>query len=250
MKKLLSKCPVCSGALYVSALQCPDCGMELRGNFPLGVFDALNEEQYQFLLLFLKSRGSLKALQEELEISYPSAKSKLDELLCALNLADNKENEKEYEVIDVTTWTTDMTSTKASDIIKNKLKACGGRAIVHTIRGLPCEICAAPDGKSFICDKLPIKPPYTYDVFDVIVSLLLANGGRARKGNGRNYKLGEGDCGEATVVGAIAKNYAGKSYGDSVFDPVFALAAVLDWADIASNMPGELVLKPAYLSKL
>ena len=110
----------------------------------------------------------------------------------------------------------DRTSTKASEIIKAKLKDNGGRIIVHTARGLPCEIVAHPDGKSFTSKKLPIKPPYEYVVFDTIVDLLVKNGGRARKGNGRNYKLGEPECDETTVVGAIAKYYAGKKYGDSV----------------------------------
>ena len=84
-----------------------------------------------------------------------------------------------------------------------------------------------------------IKPNYEYRVFDVIVELLLENGGRARKGNGRNYKLGEPECDETTVVGAIAKYYAGKKYGDSVFDPVFVFAAVLEWAGIAHNERGK-----------
>lgn len=84
-----------------------------------------------------------------------------------------------------------------------------------------------------------IKPNYEYRVFDVIVELLLANGGRARKGNGRNYKLGEPECDETTVVGTIAKKYAGKKNGESVFDPVFVFAAVLEWAGIAHNERGE-----------
>jgi len=87
-------------------------------------------------------------------------------------------------------------------------------------------------------------------VFDMIVELLLANGGKARKGNGRNYKLGEPDCDETTVVGYIGKHYAGKSYGDSVFDPVFVLAAVLEWAGIATNGRGELLLTASYMAKL
>ena len=89
-----------------------------------------------------------------------------------------------------------------------------------------------------------------YVVFDTIVDLLVRNGGRARKGNGRNYKLGEPECDETTVVGAIAKYYAGKKYGDSVFDPVFVFAAVLEWAGIAHNERGELVLTQAYRSLL
>ena len=83
-----------------------------------------------------------------------------------------------------------------------------------------------------------------------MVDVLLANGGRARKGNGRNYRLGHPECNENTVVGAIALNYAGKKLGDSVFDPVFVIAAVLEWAGIANNERGELVLTQSYKSML
>lgn len=154
------------------------------------------------------------------------------------------------EEVDMSNWATDGNSAKASEIIKHKLKESGGKAIVYTINGLPCEIRAAADGISFLSDKLPIKPPYRFDVFDQIVDLLLANNGRARKGNGRSYKLGEPECDETTVVGYIAKYYAKKEYGESVFDPVFVLAAVLDWAGIANNERGEIVLTASYKAKL
>lgn len=141
-------------------------------------------------------------------------------------------------------------SHKASEIIHSKLESAGGRVIIYTARGLPCEVIANPDGQSFTCDKLPIKPPYQYEVFDVIVDLLLSNNGRARKGNGRSHRLGEPDCDETTVVGAIAYNYAGKQEGTSVFDPVFVLAAILEWAGIASNERGEIVLSTSYWNEL
>ena len=143
--------------------------------------------------------------------------------------------------IDLSNLTADRSSTKASEIIKAKLIDNGGHVTVYTARGLPCEIYAANDGKSFTSDKLPIKPSYEYAVFDVITDLLRQQGGRARKGNGRNYKLGEPGCEENTVVGAVAK-YRGNLPGESVFDPVFVLAAVLEWARIAENGRGELIL--------
>ena len=52
------------------------------------------------------------------------------------------------------------------------------------------------------------------------------------------------------MVGYIATYYAKKEYGESVFDPVFVLAAVLDWADIANNERGEIVLTASYKAKL
>ncbi len=189
----------------------------------------------------------MKDIQSKLDISYPTVRKKLDDLLIALNLAENVDvKPTDEEMPDMRNWLTDPNSAKASEIIKNKLKENGGRVIVHTARGLPCEIRVASDGVSFLSDKLPIKPPYRFDVFDCVVELLTLSGGTARKGNGRSYKLGEPECDETTVVGYIAKNYAGKSYGDSVF----VLAAVLQWAGIANNGRGELSLTASYKAKL
>ena len=97
-------------------------------------------------------------------------------------------------------------------------------------------------------DKLPPND-FEYSIFDIIVDLLLREGGKARKGNGRNYRFGYGDCTEDTVIGAIAKEYFGKQVGESTFDPVFVLAAVLDWAGIAHNCRGYIELTEDYRSK-
>ena len=247
MKKMISKCPCCDETLKIATLQCPKCGMEMKNDFELSVFDRLSNELYSFLVAFLQQRGNLKNVQSELGVSYPTAKKKLDDLLIALELA-NEEDTRETEEIDMRNLVVNHNSTDASEIIKAKLLACGGRVIVHTARGLPCEIWADADGKSFVSNKLPIKPNYEYRVFDVIVELLLENDGRARKGNGRNYKLGEPECDETTVVGTISKKNAGKKDGESVFDPVFVFAAVLEWAGIAHNERGELVLTQSYRS--
>ena len=190
----------------------------------------------------------MKGVQNEFEISYIAAKSKLDDLLFQLQLTTDEVNRSEKENAAMISLKLDRSNPKASEIIKAKLRENGGHVTVYTARGLPCEVWAGSDGKSFISDKLPIKPNYEYTVFDVIVELLIANGGRAKKGNGRNYKLGHPNCDEHTVVGVVAKNYAGKKVGDSVFDPVFVLAAVLEWAGIVHNGRGELVLTQQYLS--
>ena len=248
MKKLISQCPCCNETLKISTLQCSACGMEMKNDFELSVFDRLSHEQYSFLTAFLKHRGNLKNVQKDMCLSYPAVKKKLDNLLAALELAIEEENE--LEEIDMRNLVVNRNSTAASEIIKAKLMENGGRAIVYTARGLPCEIWADADGKSFVSNKLPIKPNYEYSVFDVIVELLLENGGRARKGNGRNYKLGEPECDETTVVGVVAKKYAGKKSGESVFDPVFVFAAILEWAGIAHNERGELLLTQSYRSML
>lgn len=244
MQKIISKCPGCQGNLQISTLKCPDCGLELKNSFELSCFDRLNDEQLQFLLAFLKARGNLSEVQADLNMTYSVVKRKLDELLAALNLGIAKGAER-VEKIDINKLDVDYNSNRASEIIKAKLKEHGGHVTVYTARGLPCEIYAEADGKTFTSDKLPIKPAYEYTVFDVIVGLLREQGGRARKGNGRNFKLGDPGCEETTVVGAIAK-YRGRKVGESVFDPVFVMAAVLEWAGIAQNGRGELILSDNY----
>lgn len=249
MPKVISECPACGTKLRIASLRCDGCGMELRNDFELSLFDSLNPEQTNFLITFLKQRGNMSSVQSELGISYPTAKKRFDDLLVALNLIENNQQNfqnDESEVVDMSTWNVQKNSVKASDIIKRKLVENSGKAIVHTARGLPCEVRAAPDGVSFLCNKLPINPPYRYEVFDVIVDLLISQGGRARKGNGRNYKLGEPECDETTVVGVIGYRYSRVETGKSVYDPVFVLAAILEWANIASNERGELVLTTNY----
>ena len=241
MSKLISKCPCCNGTLSITSLQCPDCSVELRNTFELSAFDRLDEEQMSFLLSFLRHRGNLKNLQEEINISYPTAKKRLEELLVALEVTREESGFTKQEVLDMSNISVNRNSNRASEIIKAKLLDNGGRVTVFTARGLPCEVWMNADGASFTSDKLPIKPPYEYRVFDVIVDLLVSQGGQARKGNGRNYRLGEKNCDKTTVVGAVAID-RGNRTGDSVFDPVFVLAAILEWAGIAHNERGELVL--------
>lgn len=249
MTQLICECPVCHGEMRISSLECGDCGMKIKHNFPIDMFNRLSAEQYDFLLIFLQNRGNLKDVQEKLQISYPTAKKKLNDLLVELNLCEDVEEVS--GVIDMRFFKADATSSKASEIIKTKLKENGGVVTVHTARGLPCKIYAHEDGTTFGSDKLPVavSAQYSYEVFDTIVRLLQANGGRAPKGNGRNYKFGEGQCTEQTVVGAVAK-WRGHKYGDSVYDPVFVLAAVLEWAGIAENGRGELILTEEYRKRI
>ena len=244
MKKLISKCPCCDKTLRITTLQCPECGMEMKNDFGLSVFDRLSNEQYTFLVAFLQQRGNLKNVQSELGVSYPTAKKKLDDLLMALELASDEETV--LEEFDVSNLVVNHNSKEASEIIKSKLKACGGRTTVRLQRGDLCEISISSDGK-FMCPKLI---PYDFEVFYAVVKLLLNSPGyRVKKGNARAAKLGEPGCEENTAAGAVLL-FMGKKSGESGLDPVFVLAAVLEWAGIAHNGRGELALTKNYRSML
>lgn len=136
---------------------------------------------------------------------------------------------------------------RASDIIRKKLLESGGTVTISLLDQKPCTIVAADGGCTFTSDKLnKHRLKFDFSVFDVIVDLLENSPQhRARKGNahGKEDKVGYGKCTLDTVMGAVAINYFGKSQGESCYDPVFVLAAVMDWAGVATNMRGYIQLK-------
>ena len=242
MATILSKCPACGDDLKISTIKCCGCGLEIKNDFELTPFDRLNPEQYTFLIEFLKSQGNLKSVQNTLGLSYPTAKKKLSQLLTSLDLNNNTEPLAE---LDISEWKSNLDSHNASDIIKQKLIACGGRASVRSIKGKLYEVWIV-DESHFSCENIV---PYGYDVFDIIVNLLISQGGRAKKGSGR-ARLGDSKCEETTVAGAIIKNYFHKNVGESAFDPGFALIAIMEWAGIIKSEWGYVELTSAYKQEI
>lgn len=247
-----SKCPVCNGDLSAVRLMCNNCKSEFPVNKDFSKYDLLNAEQSKFLDCFLKNRGNIKLVGEELNISYPTVKRKLDNLLEALCLKADEENEEIK--LDINQFgKINYNSNVPSEIIRRKLYENNGMVTISLLDGKPCKIFASPDGKTFVSDKLSQKTfPFDYSVFDIIVDLLMKSKQySAPKGNGhgKEDKVGFGKCTEDTVMGAIALKYFKKQYGESTYDPVFVLAAVLDWAGIAKNSRGYISLTAEYVSK-
>jgi hypothetical protein len=81
---MIGKCPVCSGELEVTRLQCPRCGTGIDGKFQICKFCQLTREQTEFVGIFLKSRGNIKEVEREMGISYPTVRARLDDVIRAL----------------------------------------------------------------------------------------------------------------------------------------------------------------------
>lgn len=97
MKRLPSKCPSCGANLKITELSCEKCKTIVRGDFPLNRFLMLSPQEEEFLLVFLISRGNLKEVQERLNISYPTAKSRLEDVLKSLGLSEEEKREEKKE---------------------------------------------------------------------------------------------------------------------------------------------------------
>ncbi len=82
--QLLTRCPVCADELRIARLRCDTCGSTIDGNFTLGRFQRLTREQLQFVEVFLKCRGKIKDVEDELGVSYPTVVARLNEVVQAM----------------------------------------------------------------------------------------------------------------------------------------------------------------------
>ena len=80
------KCCICGEKLTISRLSCESCGTAMEGSFTGCRFCALSPEEELFLLTFIKNRGSIKDVERELGISYPTVRAALDNLIASLGL--------------------------------------------------------------------------------------------------------------------------------------------------------------------
>ncbi len=108
MNTVPGKCPVCSSDLIVTRLFCPSCETTLEGSFTLESsrlqeaftpeqlrsllpFSRLTQEQLYFVLTFVRCEGRFNRMEEELELSYPTLRSRLDELIRAMGFEPPRE---------------------------------------------------------------------------------------------------------------------------------------------------------------
>lgn len=81
MKKLPKLCPSCGRILHVQNMHCPGCATEIQGDYVLPPFMRLDEEDQAFILDFVMCGGSLKALAQKMNLSYPSVRNRLDDVI-------------------------------------------------------------------------------------------------------------------------------------------------------------------------
>lgn len=122
MHPVIGKCPVCGDTLTVVRLHCRNCDSGLDGQFSLGRFYQLSSQQLAFVETFIRCEGKLTRLQEELSISYPTARARLSELIHALGYEVREEPEpissKERKMILEQLAAGEISSEKAVDLLK------------------------------------------------------------------------------------------------------------------------------------
>jgi hypothetical protein len=79
-----TECPVCKDELLVTGLECRNCGTSLVGRFATGRLAQLASEQLHFVEVFIRCEGKLNRVQQELGLSYPTVRSRLEDVIRGL----------------------------------------------------------------------------------------------------------------------------------------------------------------------
>jgi hypothetical protein len=88
MHPVIGRCPICHDELAVSRLHCRNCDTTIEGAFNLGPLQRLSQDQVRFVEAFVRNRGSLKDVGSELNMSYPTVNSRLNDILMAMGYSD------------------------------------------------------------------------------------------------------------------------------------------------------------------
>jgi hypothetical protein len=94
IKKLPLDCPSCGNKLKVKSLQCENCLTNIDGIFDLPLLARLSQEDQDFILHFVLASGSLKEMARHLNLSYPTVRNMLDDLIKRLNKLHSSDSTK------------------------------------------------------------------------------------------------------------------------------------------------------------
>lgn len=78
-------CPACGSGMKVKSLSCDKCQTAIEGRFDIPVLCRLESSDQVFLLDYIKSNGSLKEMARLLNLSYPSVRNRLDDIIARIS---------------------------------------------------------------------------------------------------------------------------------------------------------------------
>ncbi len=95
MKPSLNKCPVCGDDLTVTRYHCEACDTAIEGRFDNNAFPGLTAEQLDFVKTFVRCEGKITRVEAELDLSYPTIRNRLHEVIRAMGYEPGRDENPE-----------------------------------------------------------------------------------------------------------------------------------------------------------
>jgi hypothetical protein len=109
-----TRCPVCKSELEISRLHCSSCDTSIEGRFTGGPIAHLTAEHLDFIVTFVRCEGKINRMEQELDLSYPTIRNRLHEVIRALGYEPGKDETVEVSAEKRNTVLEDLESGKIS----------------------------------------------------------------------------------------------------------------------------------------
>src|SRR5438034_11088695 len=95
-----NECPYCGSAMTVTRMTCSHCKASVDAAFPMSRLASLPVEHQRFIEMFVLAGGNLKEIAEQVGVSYPTIRSRLDKVIDALRAEIGKTRRVQGNVLD------------------------------------------------------------------------------------------------------------------------------------------------------
>lgn len=82
-----TRCPNCDVPMQLTRATCTACNVSVEGLFEISPLARLSQEDQVFVMGFLRYHGSIRKMEQLLEISYPTVKNRLRHIVEELDQA-------------------------------------------------------------------------------------------------------------------------------------------------------------------
>lgn len=95
-----NECPYCQSPMAVTQMACGACQVTIAAAFPMSRLAGLPIEHQRFIEMFVLAGGNLKEIAEQVGVSYPTIRSRLDKVIEALRGEISKTQRVRGNVLD------------------------------------------------------------------------------------------------------------------------------------------------------
>src|ERR1700754_2438750 len=93
-------CPYCGTPMAVTRMTCGRCEVAIEAAFPMSRLGGLPVEHQRFIEMFVLAGGNLKEIAEQVGVSYPTVRSRLDKVIESLRQEIGKTQRIKGNVLD------------------------------------------------------------------------------------------------------------------------------------------------------
>ena len=117
MSHLIDRCSFCGGNVRTERVRCTNCHIAFEGEFTSSRLALLPWEMQQFIEQFILSSGSLKEMENKLDVTYPTVRSRLDNIIEVLKERITIDDKKTRILDDLEQGK--ISASKATELLKN-----------------------------------------------------------------------------------------------------------------------------------